>query len=39
MDDATYQSLLTRFTAAGYDAGQLRKVPQFPDQLGQPGFQ
>jgi apolipoprotein D and lipocalin family protein len=39
MDEATYQSLLTRFTAAGYDAGQLRKVPQFPDQLGQPGFQ
>ena len=39
MDDATYQALLTRFTAAGYDVTKLRKVPQFPDQLGQPGFQ
>src|ERR1700733_5590208 len=39
MDDATYKALLDRLTAAGYDAGQLRKVPQFPDQLGQPGFQ
>jgi apolipoprotein D and lipocalin family protein len=39
MDDATYKSLLDRLNAAGYDAGKLRKVPQFPDQIGQPGFQ
>jgi apolipoprotein D and lipocalin family protein len=39
MDDATYKSLLDRLTAAGYDANALRKVPQFPGQLGQPGFQ
>ena len=39
MDDATYKSLLDRLTAAGYPADQLRKVPQFPEQLGQPGFQ
>jgi len=39
MDDATYASLLARLTAAGYDANALRKVPQFPDQLGLPGFQ
>ena len=39
MDDATYKSLLDRLNAAGYDAGKLRKVPQFPDQLGEPGFQ
>jgi apolipoprotein D and lipocalin family protein len=39
MDDATYKSLSDRLAAAGYDASQLRKVPQFPDQLGQPGFQ
>ena len=39
MDDATYTSLLDRLNAAGYDAGKLRKVPQFPEQLGEPGFQ
>jgi apolipoprotein D and lipocalin family protein len=39
MDDATYQSLLARFNKAGYDASQLRKVPQFPEQMGKPGFQ
>src|SRR5271156_3254522 len=38
-DDATYTSLLGRLSAAGYDANALRKVPQFPDQLGQSGFQ
>ena len=39
MDDATYKGLLDRLTAAGYDASQLRKVPQFPEQQGKPGFQ
>ena len=39
MDDATFQSLLGRLNAAGYDATQLRKVPQFPEQVGKPGFQ
>jgi apolipoprotein D and lipocalin family protein len=39
MDDATYQSLLARFAAAGYDSSKLMKVPQFPEQAGQPGFQ
>lgn len=39
MDDATYQSLLTRFTAAGYDTSKILKVPQFPEQVGLPGFQ
>jgi apolipoprotein D and lipocalin family protein len=39
MDDATYKSLLDRLADAGYDASKLRKVPQFPGQLGQPGFQ
>lgn len=39
MDDALYQSLLDRFTALGYDATRLQKVPQFPEQMGQPGFQ
>jgi apolipoprotein D and lipocalin family protein len=39
MNDAIYKSLLDRLNAAGYDAGKLRKVPQFPEQIGQPGFQ
>jgi apolipoprotein D and lipocalin family protein len=39
MDDVTYNALLGRLNAAGYDASKLRKVPQFPDQLGEPGFQ
>ena len=28
----TYQSLLARFAAAGYDSSKLMKVPQFPEQ-------
>jgi apolipoprotein D and lipocalin family protein len=32
-------SLLDRLGAVGYDASKLRKVPQSPDQLGEPGFQ
>jgi len=39
IEDALYQQLLDRFTALGYDASRLQKVPQFPDQIGQPGFQ
>ncbi len=39
MDDATYQALLARLQSAGYDSTTLRKVPQFPEQQGQPGFQ
>jgi apolipoprotein D and lipocalin family protein len=39
IDEATYQSLLGRFAAQGYDVGQFRRVPQRPDQIGQPGFQ
>lgn len=39
MDEALYQSLLDRFAALGYDPSRLQKVPQFPDQVGQPGFQ
>jgi apolipoprotein D and lipocalin family protein len=39
MDPATYQALLDRFAAQGYDISQFRRVPQRPDQVGQPGFQ
>lgn len=38
MDDATYHALLARFAALGYDPAQFRRVPQFPDQIGKPGF-
>ncbi len=39
MDDATYQSLLSRFKDDGYDIGLFRRVPQSPAQIGNPGFQ
>ncbi len=38
MDDATYRGLLARLDAMGYDTARFRRVPQTPDQLGQPGF-
>lgn len=39
MDDALYANLLARFDQLGFDSAQLQKVPQFPEQIGQPGFQ
>lgn len=39
MDDATYQALLQRFAAEGYDTSQFSRVPQQPEQIGKPGFQ
>jgi len=30
--------LLARLQAMGYDISRFRRVPQFPEQLGQPGF-
>jgi apolipoprotein D and lipocalin family protein len=33
MDDATYQRLLQRFAAEGYDIGQFRRVPQTAAEL------
>lgn len=38
MDDATYRSLLMRMEGMGYDTSRFRRVPQLPEQLGQPGF-
>ncbi len=38
MDDATYRSLLMRLSAMGYDTSRFQRVPQFPEQLGKPGF-
>jgi len=39
MESSLYQELLERLDAQGFDSGALRKVAQFPDQMGQPGFQ
>ena len=39
LDDATYRSLLERFAAQGYDTARFARVPQTPEQIGQPGFQ
>ena len=39
LDDATYAAAMGKFAAQGYDVTQFRKVAQFPDQIGQPGFE
>jgi apolipoprotein D and lipocalin family protein len=39
IDDATYESLLGRMKDQGYDISQFRRVPQTPEQIGNPGFQ
>jgi apolipoprotein D and lipocalin family protein len=39
MDEATYRAMLDRFYRQGYDARQFRRVAQFPDQIGKPGFE
>jgi apolipoprotein D and lipocalin family protein len=39
MDDAQYASLLEKFRGHGYAPERFRRVPQFPDQAGKPGFQ
>ena len=39
IDDALYQQLLARLAELQFDADALRKVPQFPEQVGQAGFQ
>jgi len=39
MDAAKYEQLRAKFAGWGYDPAKLQRVPQFPDQVGQPGFQ
>ena len=39
MSDADYRAALDRFEAMGYDITRFKRVPQFPSQVGQPGFQ
>ena len=36
MDDAAYRALLTRFAADHYDTSMFRRVPQTPEEAGQP---
>jgi apolipoprotein D and lipocalin family protein len=38
ISDDVYRSLLARFDAMGFDASRFRRVPQHPQQIGQPGF-
>ena len=32
MDDATFNTLKSKFSAYGYDVGKIQRVPQFPEQ-------
>ena len=38
ISDEKYRDLLERFGAMGYDTTLFRRVPQRPEQIGQPGF-
>jgi len=39
LSDARYAELLALLESRGFDPGALEKVPQRPEQVGQPGFQ
>ena len=39
MDDTLYARLVARFASYGYDPARLKRIPQFPDQVGKPGYQ
>lgn len=39
LSDERYQFLLDLLDRRGFDASQLKKVPQRPEQIGRPGFQ
>ncbi|MBS0559298.1 MAG: lipocalin family protein [Proteobacteria bacterium] len=39
MDDATYDGLLKRLAAMGYDPALFKRVPQRPEDIGKPGYQ
>lgn len=38
LPEAKYQEFLKRFEEQGYDASRFRRIPQKPDQIGQPGY-
>ena len=39
MDDKTYAALLEKFRGYGYEPDRFKRVPQFAEQVGKPGFQ
>lgn len=39
ISDVKYRELLVKFNQQGYDTARFRRVPQRPEQIGQPGFQ
>ena len=39
MAPAQYETLRAKFSAYGYDPAKIQRVPQFAEQVGQPGFQ
>ena len=39
MPEPLYQELLGKLQAQSYDATRVKRVPQFAEQIGQPGFQ
>lgn len=39
MDAAQYETLRAKFAGYGYDTSKFQRVPQFAEQVGQPGFQ
>lgn len=39
ISDAAYAAALQTFATQGYDVSKFRRVPQRPEQIGQPGFE
>lgn len=39
MDDTQYQVLVKKFESYGYKTSTIKRIPQFEDQVGKPGFQ
>lgn len=38
MPEAMYQAILSKLDAMGFDTGRFKRVVQFPEQIGKPGF-
>lgn len=39
VDETVYREMLAALEASGFDTTRVLKIPQFPEQLGAPGFQ
>jgi hypothetical protein len=39
MSDAVYQEALAALKANGFDVSRVFKIPQLPEDIGQPGYQ